>query len=113
MWQNFTHSIEDTGALVVVKVGVNVVDTNSVDAENLHERRITHASISIGQWVLFLIRLVASATTGLVADTNNLELVARVGIVEIIALDFEGFDGADGRGGESHESSLDLGKAIY
>lgn len=106
-----TDGIEDTGALVVVKVGVNVVNTDGVDAESLHEGSITHASIGVGQRVLVLRGLVAGAATGLVANTNDLELVARVGVIKVVALDFEGLDGADGRGGERHQSSLDLGEA--
>ena len=96
----------------MVQVGVDVVNTDGVDAENLHESSIAHASISVGQRVLAIFRLVTSAATGLVANTNDLELVTRVGVVEFVALDLEGLDGHDGGGGEGRESRLDLERSI-
>lgn len=96
----------------MVQVGVDVVNTDGVDAENLHEGSIAHASISVGQRVLAIFRLVTSAATGLVANTNDLELVTRVGVVEFVALDLEGLDGHDGGGGEGRESRLDLERSI-
>jgi hypothetical protein len=46
-----TYGIEDTGTLVMVEVGVQVVDTNRVDAEDLHKSGISEASIDIGKGI--------------------------------------------------------------
>lgn len=95
----------------MVQIGVEVIDADGVDAENLHESSITQASIGISKGILALLRLVAGAAAGLVANTNHLEAVASVGNVEFISLDFDGLDGGDNRGGQGHESGLDLKRA--
>lgn len=106
-----THIVEDTSALIVVDVRVKVVDTDGVDTENLHESGITLALLGVAEGIDAGLGVVASTASRLVGHTNDLELVAGVGIDELLALDLQGLDSGDGRGGqgaEGHESRLEL-----
>jgi hypothetical protein len=94
-----THSIEDTGTFIVVDVGVQVVDTDGVDAHDLHESSISKASSRVTERVRAVL-LEARAATGLIGDANNLELVASLGVVELVALDFQSRDSSSERRGE-------------
>ena len=87
-----TYSIEDADALVVVKVGVQVVDANRVDAEDLHERGVTAARLGLAEGVV-AVGGVPRGAAGLVVHADNLEAVAGVRVDEVPALDLEGRDG--------------------
>lgn len=102
-----THGIEDTSTLVMVLVGVQVVDTNGIDTHNLHEGSISQASFRIAEGI-GAVEGEAGAATGLVCDTDDLELVASLGVVEFIALDFQRRYGGDERRGKRDESGLNL-----
>lgn len=103
-----THSIEDTGTLIVVDIGVKVVDADGVDTKNLHESSISHTLILVAQRVLSRGRVVTGTTSRLVGHTNNLELVASFGVDEVSSLDFQRRNGAHDRGPKGHESGVDL-----
>jgi len=95
----------------VVQVGVKVVDSDSVDTKDLHEGGIAKTVVLVAEGVLALGRVIASSTTGLVVNTNDLESVAALGVDEVPALDLEGIDGScqGGRdGGEEAEGAREL-----
>ena len=105
-----TYRIEDRGALVVVHVGVNVVDPDGVDAEDLHESCIAKTFVFVAEGVDAGAWVVASRTTGLVGDTNNL-VSGTSGIVdEKGSLDVDGRHGGSQGGGadEAKDGSLEL-----
>lgn len=103
-----TYGVEDAGALVVVDVGVKVVDANSVDTQNLHQSSISEALLLVAQRILSSGRVVAGAAAGLVGHSDDLELVASLGVDEVGSLDLEGSDGTNYRGPKGHEGSVDL-----
>lgn len=95
----------------MVDVGVQVVDTDGVDTKDLHQSSITLALLRVAEGVLARHGVVAGTASWLVSHTDNLELVARVGVDEFLALDFEGLHSGDGRAGhrgQSHESRFQL-----
>lgn len=102
-----TYSIEDTGALVVVQVGVEVVHANGVDAHDLKKSRITQAGFGVAERVFARLGVISSTTAGLVGNTNKLELVA-VSVDKVSSLDGERLDSSHSGGGEGHERSLHL-----
>lgn len=102
-----TGRVEDGNALVVVEVGLDVVDTDSVDAQHLHQSRVTLANRGITQRVALLVDRVG--TTGLVTipeavsiargnresgmrdvslDTEDLETIIVV-VDKILAIDLK------------------------
>lgn len=83
----------------MVQVWVDVVDTDGVDAQHLHEGGVTEAVILEGQSILSRVGVVASAATRLVGDANDLEAVASGVVDEVVALDADGRDGGGQRGG--------------
>lgn len=91
----------------MVLVGVQVVDTNGIDTHNLHEGSISQASLRIAEGIRAF-EGEAGASTGLICDTDNLELVASLGVVELVALDFQRRNSSDERCGKRDESGLDL-----
>jgi hypothetical protein len=102
-----THSIEDTGTFIVVDVGVQVVDTDGIDAHDLHEGSISETRSGIAEGIRAVL-LEARAATGLIGNSNNLKLVAGLGVVELVALDLHRRNGSNERRGERDESRLDL-----
>ena len=92
----------------MVDIGIEVVHANGVDAEDLHQGSITLALLRVAQRILAGFGVVTSAASRLVSHTNDLELVASVGVDEVLALNLERLKGADGRGGQGHESRLEL-----
>lgn len=102
-----TYGIEDTGALVVVQVGVEVVDANGVDTHDLQKSGITQAGIGIAERILARLGVVSCTAAGLVRNTNKLELVAVI-VNEVGSLDRERLDGSHDGGGKSHKSRLHL-----
>ncbi|POY43556.1 hypothetical protein C3007_09845, partial [Avibacterium gallinarum] len=65
----------------------------------------------VAQRILSSGRVVASAAARLVGHSDDLELVASLGVDEVGSLDLEGCDGTDYRGPKGHECSVDLGEA--
>lgn len=84
-----TYLIENTGALVVVRIGIQVVNTNGVDAHDLHKGSIAKALVRVAERIAIL-RIEAGATAGLVGNADNLELVARCWVDEFVTLNFKG-----------------------
>lgn len=76
----------------MVKLRVQVVDANRVDAEDLHEGGVAAAGLGLAEGVVAVGR-VAGGAAGLVVHANDLEAVARVRVDEVPALDLEGRDG--------------------
>lgn len=93
-----TYRIEDRGAVIVVQVRVDIVNTNGVDTKVLHDGSVTEAEVLVGQRVHAGGRRVARATARLVSDTNDLVTVASRIVDEVTALDFDGGDGSGQRG---------------
>lgn len=54
------RSVEDTGALIVVEIRVEVVNTDGVDTQNLHQGRITQANVLVAKRVTLELGVVAS-----------------------------------------------------
>lgn len=79
--------VEDTGALIVVDIGAQVVHTDGVDTEHLEQSSVTLANLSVRERVLAVGGIVARAATDLVGHTNDLELITTVGIDEAVAVD--------------------------
>lgn len=73
----------------MVQVGVQVVDANGVDAEDLHESGIADAGLGVAEGIMG-VGGVASRATGLVVHANDLEAVPGVRVDEVPALDLEG-----------------------
>lgn len=96
----------------MVQVGVDVVDTNGVDTQNLHQSSITKAVILVAERVDSGRGVVASRATGLVCDSHDLEAVTSGIIDEERALHVNGGDGGGQRGGanEASNGSLNLAK---
>ena len=97
-----TYRIEDASAFVMVKVWVQVVDANGIYAHDLHKGSISQASIGLAEGIRASLGE-ARATTRLVSDTDNLELVASLGIVDFIGLNVQSGDGGGQRRSESSD----------
>jgi hypothetical protein len=100
--------IEDAGALIVVEVRVQIVNADSVHAENLEEGSIAEADILIAEGVDLELGVVAGGAAGLVRDTDDLEAVARLGVDKVVVLGDQGRDGGRKRRAEGDERGLDL-----
>lgn len=94
----------------MVHVGVNVVDPDGVDAEDLHEGCIAKALVLVAEGVDAGARVVPSRATGLVGDTDNLVSGAGGVVDEKGTLDVDGRHGCSQGGGtnEAEDGSLDL-----
>lgn len=94
----------------MVHVGVNVVDPDGVDAQNLHESSITETLILVAQRVDAGTWVVSGRATGLVGNTNNLVSSAGGVVDEERPLDIDGGDSCSQRGGanEAKDGSLEL-----
>lgn len=93
-----TSCVEDGCALVVVETRRQVIDTDGVNAQTLHESGIPQACIRIAERVLVLGE--ARGTAGLVVDTQDLEPITGFTVHKVLSLDLDGNDGA-GSGRES------------
>lgn len=96
----------------MVQIGVDVIDTNGVHAQNLHESSITKAVILVAERVHSRLGFVSSRATGLVCDSHDLETVASGVVDEERTLHINGGHGSGQRGGanEASNSPLDLEK---
>lgn len=94
-----TYRIEDAGAVVVVGVGVEIIDTDSVDTKHLHEGRIAKAGALVRERVTGTGPVEARAATRLVGNADNLEAVASGLVGEVAALDLDGRHGGGQRCG--------------
>ena len=105
-----TYGIEDTGTIIVVQVGIQVIHANSVDTENLHESCIPHTLVLVAERILSFLGVVSSTTTGLVGHANNLESLASLGIHKVVSLDLERSDSSNpsDRGREGHKGGFEL-----
>lgn len=105
-----TYRVEDGGALVVVHVGINIVDSNGVDAQNLHESRIAKTLVLVAQRVDAGTWVVPGRATRLVGDTDDLVSSASDVVDEEGSLDIDGRDGCSQGSGadEANGCSLEL-----
>lgn len=103
-----TYSIENTSALIMVDVRIQVVNTDRIDTKNLHESSISHAFVFVTERISSAGRIVTGTASRLVGHTNNLEFVASLGVDEVSSLDFQRRHGADNRGPKGHEGGFDL-----
>lgn len=94
----------------MVEVRVHVVDSNGVDAENLHKGCVAKAFVFVGQRIHSARRRVASAATRLVSNTNDLVTITSCIVDKVAALDIDGGDGSGQRGGaeETQDGSSEL-----
>lgn len=94
----------------MVHIRINVVHTNGVDAQNLHESSIAKALVLVAKRVDARARVVPSRATGLVGDTDDLVPGASGVIDEKGTLDVDGRHGCSQGGGanEAKDGSLDL-----
>jgi hypothetical protein len=91
----------------VVDIGVQVVNTDSIDTENLHESSITQALLLVTQRVLARLGVVSGTAPRLVGHSNDLEGIAVI-IDKASSVNLERLDCRDSRGTERHECRLDL-----
>lgn len=91
----------------MVDVGIDVVDTDSVDTEHLHESGVAKAVVLVRQRVLANVRVVARATARLVGDTDDLVAVTTVIVDEVLAIDSDDRHGS-GQVGSAEEAQKDL-----
>lgn len=96
----------------MVQVGVDVVDTDGVHTQHLHESGIAKAVGLVAQRVYSRLGLVAGRTAGLVCDSHDLEPGTGVLVDEERALHINGGHGSGQRGSadEAKDSSLNLEK---
>lgn len=101
-WESPRHDlayrIEDGSTIVVVQVWVDVVNTNGVDTQHLHDGGVTKAGVLFGQRVHSIVRRVASAAARLVCDANDLVSVTSRIVDEVAALDLDGGNSSGQRG---------------
>lgn len=94
----------------MVHVGVDVVDPDGVDAEDLHEGGIAKTLVLVAEGVDAGAWVVSGRATGLVGDTNNLVPGTSDVVDEKGTLDVDGRHGCSQGGGadEAKDGSLDL-----
>lgn len=94
----------------MVHVGVNVVDPDGVDAEDLHESCIAKTLVLVAERVDAGSWVVSGRATGLVGDTNDLVSGASGVVDEKGTLNVDGGHGCSQGGGadEAKDGSLDL-----
>ena len=100
--------IEDAGARIVVRIGVEVVDTDSVDAENLEQGGITEALVGIRQGVVARRLVVGSGAARLIINADNLEAVASRGVDKVLALNLKRLDSRGDGCAKRKESRVNL-----
>lgn len=89
----YPHRVEDAGAHVVVQVRVDIVDSDGVDAQLLHQRRVSKTDVPIAQRVGAAARVVAGGSTWLICKPDDLEAVVGDRVDEVGASDRDGLDG--------------------
>lgn len=94
----------------MVQVGIDVVNTNGIDTEQLHDGGITEAGVLVGQRVHSTGGRVASAAARLVCDADDLVSVTGRIVDEVAALDLDGGDSSGHRGGaeQAQDGSSEL-----
>jgi hypothetical protein len=92
----------------VVEVGVQIVDSNSVDTKNLQQGGVTAADLAVRERILAVAGIIPSASTDLVGHTNNLKLIASVGVDKAAALDGKCRNSSGERGAQGDKSGLKL-----
>lgn len=88
-----TSNVEDRRALIVVEGWVDIVHSDGIDTEPLHESRISQADLAVGERILSRLWLVSRRSAWLIGNTDDLEALAGLLNNEIRALDGEGLDG--------------------
>ena len=88
-----TGRVEDGGAIVVVKGGVDVVHTDGVGTKLLEHDGIAQTDFLVRQGVTTLLRLVACLAAGLVVNTDDHEALLGNGVEQVLALDLDRVDG--------------------
>lgn len=88
-----TYRVENGNAFIVVEVGINVVDTNGVHTQDLHQGSVSKAAIFVGQRIGGSI--VTSTATRLVGNTNDLIAVASGIVDKKISLHVNGGNGSN------------------
>jgi hypothetical protein len=83
----------------MVEIWVQVVDTNGIDAHDLHEGGISLALLGLAQRIRLGVGE-GSAASGLIGDADDLEFLARLGVVEVLSLDLQRRNGSNERRGE-------------
>lgn len=94
----------------MVHVGVNVVDADGVDTEDLHESCIAKTLVLVAEGVDAGSWVVSGRATGLVGDTDDLVSGTSLLVDEKGALDLDGRHGYSQGGGtnEASNGSLEL-----
>lgn len=93
----------------MVQVRINIVDTNSVDTEALHQRSITETDLGVGERILAVFWVVSRGSSWLVGDTDNLEALASGLDNEIWTLDGERGEGRCELSAKAEERDRSLG----
>jgi len=77
----------------VVKRRVEIVDTNRVYTQLLHEGCISQTFVAICERIFAVCGIVCSLTSGLVIDTNDHYPLVGGGVDEVLATDLDWLDG--------------------
>lgn len=77
----------------MVKRRVEIVDTNRVYTQLLHEGCISQTFVAICEGIFAVCGIVCSLTSGLVIDTNDHHPLVCAGVDEVLATDFDWLDG--------------------
>lgn len=73
----------------MIDIRVQVVYPDGIDAQDLHQGGIAHAHGTIAQWILSEIWIIPRGAARLIGNTDDLELIARVGVYEGVSPDLE------------------------
>lgn len=90
-----TYRVENRNAVVMVEVRINVVDTNGIHTQDLHQSSVSKATIFVGQRIGGSI--VTSTAARLVGNTNDLISVTSGIVDKEISLHVDGGDGSNQR----------------
>lgn len=96
----------------MIEIGVQVVDTDSIDTQALHQSSISHTHIAITQWIDTTSWIEARTSTRLVCDTQQLESISCDRIDKISALDLDSLNSERGFGAQREKRELDLKKIL-
>lgn len=80
----------------MVQVRIDIVDTNGVDAQELHKGSVSETTIFVGQRIGG--KVVASTATRLIGDAHDLVSITSGIVDEVISLDVNGGNGSSQRG---------------
>lgn len=84
----------------MVEVGVEVVDLDGVDVEDLEEGGVVYVDVWVWEGVVFFFGVIFCWVVGLVGYVDDLEVVVGFGVDEVLVFYFEGLEGGDGGGVE-------------